>query len=233
MGTLVIIVIVLVVIYALFKLFTTRSPEQPEKERRVEPKTSEKIRDEQLTEAQYEANEPKHRDYPSDYPPDWEWRSSKVKERDGYTCQASPEKVGLPTCGRVGREEELRAHHIIPISKGGNHSFDNLITLCSSCHDKLHPHIRLGLDVEISPTADRQMNPRVLALKNAINNEKDVWMDYYTAYRNDRNQRTVTPINVYYRNGAAYLRAYCHWRKSERTFKVSRIRNMRVLDSDD
>lgn len=208
-------------------------PEQHEKEWQAESKTVEKIHlTEPTSEAQYEANESKYRNYPGDYPPDWEWRSHKVKERDEYTCQASPEKVGLPTCSKVGREEELHAHHIIPISKGGKHSFENLITLCLSCHDKLHPHMRLGLDVDISTTTDRQMSPKVRLLQNAIVNAKDVWLDYYTAYRDDQNERTVTPINLYYRNNSAYLRAYCHWRKEERTFRISRIRNMRVLDGE-
>ena len=236
MEALVVIVIVLVLIYALYKWQKWNKKQvrkQPEREKQVEPKTVEKILlTEQSPEAQYEANEPKYRNHPGAYPPDWEWRKRKVKKRDKYTCQASPEKVGLPKCGRNYRDEELDVHHIIPISKGGKHSFENLITLCSSCHGKLHPHLRLGLDVEISIT-DRQIVPQVRLLQNAIANAKDVWMDYYTAYRNSRNKRTVTPRNVYYRNGAAYLRAYDYWRKEERTFKVSRIINMRVLDSDD
>lgn len=178
-------------------------------------------------------DELKYRNYPGDYPPDWEWRKREVKRRDKYTCQAS-ENVGLPTCGRNYKEEELHVHHIIPISKGGDHSFENLITLCSDCHDKLHTHMRLNLDVSTSSTTSRrQISPQVRTLQDAIANEKDVWLDYYTKYRDDRNERIVTPINVYYRNGAAYLRALCHLRREERTFRISRIKNMRVLDSDD
>lgn len=47
--------------------------------------------------------------------------------RDTFKCQY---------CG-VGNTR-LEAHHIIPKSKQGKDSINNLITLCSSCHSKVH-----------------------------------------------------------------------------------------------
>ena len=38
--------------------------------------------------------------------------------------------------GRLTPVEEV--HHILPISKGGTHARDNLMSLCQSCHTKLH-----------------------------------------------------------------------------------------------
>lgn len=29
-------------------------------------------------------------------------------------------------------------HHILPLSEGGNHNSENLISLCKSCHAKIH-----------------------------------------------------------------------------------------------
>jgi len=29
-------------------------------------------------------------------------------------------------------------HHILPVSKGGRHTDDNLMSLCRSCHNKIH-----------------------------------------------------------------------------------------------
>ena len=29
-------------------------------------------------------------------------------------------------------------HHIVPISKGGTHARSNLMSLCRSCHNKIH-----------------------------------------------------------------------------------------------
>jgi 5-methylcytosine-specific restriction protein A len=38
--------------------------------------------------------------------------------------------------GRVTPVEEV--HHIIPISQGGTHDPSNLMSLCQSCHTKIH-----------------------------------------------------------------------------------------------
>ena len=29
-------------------------------------------------------------------------------------------------------------HHITPLSEGGTHDFDNLMSLCQSCHSRIH-----------------------------------------------------------------------------------------------
>jgi len=50
-----------------------------------------------------------------------------VLHRDGYKCQhCKVQKV------------KLHVHHIVFKSEGGTNSPDNLITLCESCHNKLH-----------------------------------------------------------------------------------------------
>ena len=38
--------------------------------------------------------------------------------------------------GRYTPVEEV--HHIVPISRGGTHAESNLMSLCQSCHTKLH-----------------------------------------------------------------------------------------------
>jgi len=49
-----------------------------------------------------------------------------VLRRDSFTCQF---------CGRaVGDGAKLSIDHIVPLSKGGNTSFGNLITACEECN---------------------------------------------------------------------------------------------------
>lgn len=47
-----------------------------------------------------------------------------------------------PLCEMCLKEDMLtpaqEVHHILPISKGGTHSQDNLMSLCRSCHNKIH-----------------------------------------------------------------------------------------------
>jgi hypothetical protein len=41
-------------------------------------------------------------------------------------------------CFFCGSNENLEHHHIIPVSEGGDNSHQNLISLCFSCHKKVH-----------------------------------------------------------------------------------------------
>jgi 5-methylcytosine-specific restriction endonuclease McrA len=50
-----------------------------------------------------------------------------VLYRDGYQCQKCKTQKG-----------KLHVHHIVFRSNGGTNAPNNLITLCKSCHDKLH-----------------------------------------------------------------------------------------------
>jgi 5-methylcytosine-specific restriction endonuclease McrA len=50
----------------------------------------------------------------------------QVLERDGWRCQA------------CGKRANLQVHHIVLRSQSGADIEDNLITLCSECHDQIH-----------------------------------------------------------------------------------------------
>ena len=50
-----------------------------------------------------------------------------VLHRDNHQCQKCKTKKG-----------KLHVHHVVFKSNGGTNSPDNLIVLCSDCHDKLH-----------------------------------------------------------------------------------------------
>ena len=57
-----------------------------------------------------------------------------VIKRDNFRCRI---------CGRSPDDYvdiELHVHHILPWGQGGMTEEDNLITLCSTCHDGLEPH---------------------------------------------------------------------------------------------
>ena len=67
-----------------------------------------------------------------DYGDNWDSISRAVLERDDYTCQEEDGFCSGP----------LQAHHQVPLSKGGTHSYDNLITLCLFHHSQKHDHMR-------------------------------------------------------------------------------------------
>lgn len=79
------------------------------------------------------------------YPDDWDTRRREVYERDDYECQ----NWDCHAAGGPKGDAELHAHHVTPISEGGSHDKDNLVTLCQSCHNDQHDHdITAGEQVE-------------------------------------------------------------------------------------
>jgi 5-methylcytosine-specific restriction endonuclease McrA len=69
------------------------------------------------------------------YPENWDTLRKQAYERDSYYCQ---------NCGVGGGpngDAELHAHHIVPVSVGGNHTLSNLSTLCVTCHGLVHKHL--------------------------------------------------------------------------------------------
>jgi len=56
------------------------------------------------------------------YPPDWGERKERCLQRDARRCRI------------CGDDKRLHVHHAIPVSYGGNHSIQNLVTLCQFCH---------------------------------------------------------------------------------------------------
>jgi len=68
----------------------------------------------------------------SNYPPDWQKRRISIFQRDEWTCQKCDYEHSADS------DKQLHAHHVTPISEGGGHSLDNLLTLCGECHMAVH-----------------------------------------------------------------------------------------------
>jgi len=78
---------------------------------------------------------------------DWKWWRAETIIRDNYECQSCGAKGG-----RKG-DAELEAHHIKPVSEGGETTLENLKTLCKPCHSAQHGHSTDGLkSIEIDNT---------------------------------------------------------------------------------
>ena len=69
------------------------------------------------------------------YPENWDTLRKQAYERDNYYCRNCG--VGGGTNG----DAELHAHHVVPVSAGGNHTLSNLYTLCETCHSLIHDHL--------------------------------------------------------------------------------------------
>ena len=65
----------------------------------------------------------------------WWTIRKQVFDRDGGKCQS---RLGNRTCNQPGKD----VHHIVSLSRGGLTVMSNLITLCGSCHNARHSHMR-------------------------------------------------------------------------------------------
>jgi 5-methylcytosine-specific restriction endonuclease McrA len=89
----------------------------------------------------------------------------EVFMRDGYRCQY---------CGRKSRD--LTLDHVIPRSRGGTHTWDNIVSACKSCnHGKAGRTPReAGMTLISSPTEPRP-NPYAMFHPSRIH---DAWRPY-------------------------------------------------------
>lgn len=71
----------------------------------------------------------------SDYPKSWNRLRHVIFERDHYICQRCGRKCDRSTPGRYPN-----CHHIRPLGCGGDNTYNNLITLCRTCHRYVHKH---------------------------------------------------------------------------------------------
>ena len=74
-------------------------------------------------------------------------RSSDVNRKYGRAWKRIRDRYAAehPLCEMCLKEGRLtpvqEVHQILPVSKGGTHARDNLMSLCQSCHTKIHHEI--------------------------------------------------------------------------------------------
>ena len=90
-----------------------------------------------------------------------------------------------------------------------------------------------AVTVAVPPTIDIVPGddaPQLGTVRQAIHEQRQLWMRYYTASRDEFSERTVDPLRVMMTEGHTYLEAHCHLVDAVRQFRVDRIVAARVLD---
>lgn len=94
---------------------------------------------------------------------------SHIYKRDNYTCQY---------CGKEKPDNELNWDHVIPKSKGGPTSWENIVTSCTSCNIKKGNKMldQIGFTLRKKPTRPSWYQLfRYEITKNTINK---TWLPY-------------------------------------------------------
>jgi hypothetical protein len=154
-------------------------------------------------------------DYWLTYPPDWDERAKKVRDR-------------FPFCHKCGSNyPRLQVHHDIPISKGGNHTIENLILLCEDCHRIKHG----GKEFRYQNREKLGAFPkRLLLLKEAISNSKIVHFSYKNS-EGRHSVRSMGPEKFKEVGMTLCVFGWCYLRNEIRAFAVKRMRGVKIVNS--
>jgi hypothetical protein len=81
------------------------------------------------------------KNYPQLNTPAWQKARMRALVRDEFRCQAH--QLGLcDTPCSENRLNKLHVHHLKMRINGGTHDMTNLLTLCKSHHEMLHPWMK-------------------------------------------------------------------------------------------
>ena len=92
-----------------------------------------------------------------------------------------------------------------------------------------------GSDEKDGDYFDRNFGPNyaysctLKILNQAIEDGKTVEINYFSANRGKFTKRKVKPENIERRSGTPYLNAFCYLRNDDRVFKLSRIKDIKLI----
>lgn len=87
-------------------------------------------------------------------------------KKNRYVCYRTLRTAWVPKaeglCEICKKEESYCKHHIIPLSKGGSNREENLIDVCRTCHNAIHPFMHGSKEFDYPETyraeiEDKQM----------------------------------------------------------------------------
>jgi len=76
----------------------------------------------------------------------------------------------------------------------------------------------------------RGVRERIAVLQRAIEERREVRMEYYTASRDELTERDFRPYGLIEHSGEWYVVGHCMLRDAERPFRVDRIRRLELLE---
>ncbi len=89
--------------------------------------------------------------------------------RDNFTCQY---------CGNRFKTADLTLDHVYPKSRGGESSWENIVTACSPCNTKKADRLLDEINMKLKR---KPLEPKWLSifLKRLTNKEMDLWKDWF------------------------------------------------------
>lgn len=94
---------------------------------------------------------------------------ANIYARDGYSCQY---------CGNRFPSEDLTFDHVIPVARGGQKKWDNIVTACFRCNHRKggRTPLQAGMELIREPTEPRWLPAYHITFR--IKSPPDSWRDY-------------------------------------------------------
>jgi predicted DNA-binding transcriptional regulator YafY len=81
--------------------------------------------------------------------------------------------------------------------------------------------------------AETEIEPALLeACRQAVRNRQKLFLRYFSAHRNETDERVVHPYHLHYHQGEPHLLAWCEWRQEVRQFFLGRMLKWELLEPD-
>jgi DNA polymerase III epsilon subunit family exonuclease len=70
---------------------------------------------------------------------------------------------------------------------------------------------------------------RIEMVKEALFSDRNLWIKYFSPNNYEISERVITPYKVINEGKSSYLTAYCHNQKSDRSFHIGRILDIKIV----
>lgn len=142
----------------------------------------------------------------------WGNLRQEILKRDSFKCR------------ECGFQKNLTVHHVTPKYAGGLDEQENLITICASCHNKKHGRKVFDENKIFANKQKLTFKPslKIQKINSAISSNGIIAIKY-TDEKGKVTHRDIQPLRLFEEHGLLYVRANCHLRNAERTFRISRI----------
>jgi 5-methylcytosine-specific restriction endonuclease McrA len=100
---------------------------------------------------------------------DWVFNRRNVFLRDDFTCQY---------CGTRGTTNELTLDHVIPRSRGGRTTWENVVTCCTDCNNKKADRMPGEAGFHLNRAAKRPGSRCILLAARYADADSDKWRRY-------------------------------------------------------
>jgi len=84
------------------------------------------------------------------------------------------------------------------------------------------------IEIDFSDWSNTQQQ-KFISIRDAVTGRHPLRFDYYSSY-GQKTSRIAEPLQMWFKSNTWYLRAYCRQKQDVRIFKLTRMRNIEVLD---